>query len=658
MDAVRVVALLIYAFGAFAFGALSVLHTRQYIRSRWPGSSEESPCWASFAMVLLSFVCLVWFLINLVLLLAPLTPNLDTAPLLAIFIGTVFLFPPLLMHVVWAEARDSVSGRGWGFAVLAMWVVSQPVPVLGILLFMGWIEPPTWMPALDLGIMINSLFALAGIYSVTLLVKSRRRGESARRRGSRKSYTWLFGLVVVVALFALFANLDLFPIGEFIDLIVLRSLPLAFLLVGSYVDNRFEFFDLFVKRGASMFVTVLAVAACMALVLPWLMVLELGSAAPWVWAVILLPVVATVPFIHRKLGQWLDNVWLGRRFTAVEAVKHFLASMKISTSERQLVENAESGISEVFRAPTRIDVDLREAAPLEFKEALEVPIRSDRRSLGVVRLGPRANNMPYFSEDVALLGSLAEVFAYTLENVRLQRKKQEQEERARELSLHASRSELKALRAQINPHFLFNALNAIAGLIHKDPLRADRAVEQLAEVFRYTLRRSESEWALLEDELELARAYLEVQQARFGPRLEFEIRSDRAVNAMRIPTMMVQTLVENAVKHGVSSARGPGRIEILAARDGDRLRITVADSGPGFPDGDRPREPGAGDIDTGYGLRNIRERLRGHFDEAARLEADRDPDREMTVVALELPISGLPTYADDAAGGGRGTPAG
>ena len=95
-------------------------------------------------------------------------------------------------------------------------------------------------------------------------------------------------------------------------------------------------------------------------------------------------------------------------------------------------------------------------------------------------------------------------------------KRQEQDQLAQELRLQSSKSELKALRAQINPHFLFNALNAIASLIHTDPARADEAVEQLAEVFRYTLRRSDTEWAPLDQELAFARAYLDVEQARFG----------------------------------------------------------------------------------------------------------------------------------------------
>ena len=130
------------------------------------------------------------------------------------------------------------------------------------------------------------------------------------------------------------------------------------------------------------------------------------------------------------------------------------------------------------------------------------------------------------SEDLALLRSLAGVFGFMLENIRLQRRRQEQDLLAQELRLQTSKSELKALRAQINPHFLFNALNAIASLIHTDPARADEAVEQLAEVFRYTLRRSDSEWAPLDQELAFARAYLDVEQARFGQRLTCTIDSD------------------------------------------------------------------------------------------------------------------------------------
>ena len=252
-----------------------------------------------------------------------------------------------------------------------------------------------------------------------------------------------------------------------------------------------------------------------------------------------------------------------------------------------------------------------------------------------MRLGHRPAGTPFFSEDRSLLSSLADVFGYMLENVRLQEREQTQERRAKELSLHASRSDLKALRAQINPHFLFNALNAIAGLIHKDPSHADRTVEQLAEVFRYTLRRSEREWTPLEEEIEFMKAYLEVEQARFGQRLQCRVTLDDAVKSAIVPTMMVQTLVENAVKHGVAAVRGAGRVEVDAHLEGDRLRIQVADNGPGFRD-DQPAAPTS---DSGYGLKNIRERLRGYFGDRAELVLGRDEARRMTVAAIIMPLS-------------------
>ncbi len=342
---------------------------------------------------------------------------------------------------------------------------------------------------------------------------------------------------------------------------------------------------------------------------------------------------------------------LGRRFTTAEAVKRFLSALQSATRERELVERAEGAISEIFRAPGRIELGPGGLQP-SFETALEVPIRSGGSAAGVVRLGPRADRVPFFSEDAALLGALAEVFVPLLENVRLQEKRREQETRARELSLHASRSELKALRAQIQPHFLFNALNAIAGLIRRDPGRADRTVEHLAEVFRYTLRRSEAEWAVLEEEMEFVHAYLEVEQARFGPRLEFSLEVAEDVRAAPIPTMIVQTLVENAVKHGVAQLRGAGRVEVRAGREGERLVVEVADNGPGFREpveAAAAREPGE---NGGFGLRSVRERLRGYFGEEAALSVRRDEASGRTVVSISLPIAGAAAAARASGTGG------
>jgi LytS/YehU family sensor histidine kinase len=151
-------------------------------------------------------------------------------------------------------------------------------------------------------------------------------------------------------------------------------------------------------------------------------------------------------------------------------------------------------------------------------------------------------------------------------------------------------------------------------------------------VFRYTLRRSEQEWAPIDQELAFARAYLDVEQARFGKRLDYAIQADEQVLRAQVPSMLLQTLVENAVKHGISRLRTPGRIEILAARQGARISIEVRDTGPGP---EAPHEAMAAGGES-FGLRSVRERLLGHFGANASLSLAREGD--LTVARLELPF--------------------
>jgi len=191
---------------------------------------------------------------------------------------------------------------------------------------------------------------------------------------------------------------------------------------------------------------------------------------------------------------------------------------------------------------------------------------------------------------------------------------------------------LKALRAQINPHFLFNALSVIAGLVHYRPELADEAIEQLAQVFRYTLRKSESEWAPLSEEVGFVSAYLRIEQARFGERLRVEFAVDPEAADLAIPAMCIQPLIENAVKHGVSAVEGAGRVGLRAVLHDGLLSVEVSDSGPGFPSGFRLQDGG-----DGHGLRNVMERLRGYYGDAARLSWE--SGRDGTRVVLTLPPS-------------------
>jgi two-component system LytT family sensor kinase len=324
-------------------------------------------------------------------------------------------------------------------------------------------------------------------------------------------------------------------------------------------------------------------------------------------------------------------MWLGREFTPVEAVKHVLAAMQPATDEHTLIAATEARLGEIFGA--KVVVLFGERQPddpaVAHEIALTSPVSGAHLRIAVVR-APGTRRI--LSEDLTLLRSLAGVFGFMLENIRLQRRRQEQDQVAQELRLQSSKSELKALRAQINPHFLFNALNAIASLIHTDPGRADEAVEQLAEVFRYTLRRSDSEWAPLDQELTFARAYLDVEQARFGQRLTCTIDSDHQAPAPLVPSMLLQTLLENAVKHGVSQARGPGRIEVIVRTTADQVTLEVRNTGPGAEARGLAVREG-----EGFGLHSVRERLKGHFGERASFGLTRDESAGITIARVAMP---------------------
>jgi two-component system LytT family sensor kinase len=176
--------------------------------------------------------------------------------------------------------------------------------------------------------------------------------------------------------------------------------------------------------------------------------------------------------------------------------------------------------------------------------------------------------------------------------------------RERQLAELAATAQLAALRAQINPHFLFNSLNSIAQLIHTDPDKAEACVERLAEIFRYLLRRAAKEFVPLADELQMADAYLEIERARFGDRLRVEKHVDPRSLQHLIPNLILQPLVENAVKHGLSRKIGAGTVRIEARIGGGILTLMVGDDGLGMPG------PALASVyERGLGLSNLRDRL-------------------------------------------------
>jgi signal transduction histidine kinase len=621
-----IAALVVYIFGAYAYGYLLLLWLRHGSFSA-RGAFTDQEARTARAGVRLFTVCAVWFVLLSIIefraLLGDSREN-DWVDLLAL--GVVFAFPGVIFHsylFATLEAADATaaSRRRW---TLVLWLLYAGGAVLALYvlgaIYRVFPRPEPFGPWI--GGAIGVMFTVMSLCSLMLTRAHPRRDATATQRRLGNAINRLF--VIMIAVFIVMnvlPNEGLYLMG--------RATPLLFLVVSVYYENRIEFYDLVIKRGVLVIVSLLLAAATFAVMLDWLATLPEGPARPWLYAVLLLPVAMLMPWLHDRLGRLLDRWWFGREFTPIEAVKHVLAAMQQAGDEPALIAATETTLSEMFRRRIVIVRDAG-AAPEPASVVIDVTTISSDPPVRIAVIA-EPGTRPMLSEDVALLRSLGGVFGDMLENVRLQRKRQEQEQLAQQLRLQTSRSELKALRAQINPHFLFNALNAIASLIHTDPARADAAVEQLAEVFRYTLRRSDQEWAPLDQELAFARAYLDVEQARFGKRLEYSIDADAAVSRAHVPSMLLQTLVENAVKHGISRLRTPGRINVHAAAAAGRVVLEVRDSGPGpsalFP----PSTAG-----ENFGLRSVRDRLQAHFGANASLELTREG--EETVARIEMPL--------------------
>lgn len=208
---------------------------------------------------------------------------------------------------------------------------------------------------------------------------------------------------------------------------------------------------------------------------------------------------------------------------------------------------------------------------------------------------------------------------------------QEEAAQADRLARQLSDARLSLLQRQLHPHFLFNALQAISTLLHRDPATADRLLVRLSELLRAMLDDASAETLPLRTDLDLVRKYLEIEQARFGTRLSVEWRVDADVMDVPVPSLVVLPLVENAIRHGLAPKVGPGRLAVDARRDGAWLRLTVEDDGVGA----------ALPLEDGLGVGNTRQRLDAIYDGRAALEIETGPQRGFRAT-IRIPLAQEP----------------
>jgi two-component system, LytTR family, sensor kinase len=189
-----------------------------------------------------------------------------------------------------------------------------------------------------------------------------------------------------------------------------------------------------------------------------------------------------------------------------------------------------------------------------------------------------------------------------------------------------NKAELSALEAKINPHFLYNSLNSIASLVHENPDKAEHMVMNLSKFYRFSTGRNNEHFDTLNNELEIVKTYLEIEKVRFDERLVYSVQyQNEDLQNCQIPRFLIQPIVENAIKHGISKIAGNGVVKIFISEEKENLIIKIHDNGVPFPD----------NIFSGYGLKSIQDKLRLLSGEKASMTINNEPEK---AVILCLPI--------------------
>jgi LytS/YehU family sensor histidine kinase len=265
------------------------------------------------------------------------------------------------------------------------------------------------------------------------------------------------------------------------------------------------------------------------------------------------------------LQQWLTGA-VFRRPSIDRALQHIRTRPAPGEAEPQYLVWAASVMAD-FMSTERFE--LVSDPQVAWAEAF-VPLRFSQGDQSYIILGRRRGGRRYLSEDLACLARLAGAVTEQVERYR-----------AIELQRLVSHAELRALQSQINPHFLFNALNTLYGTIPREIAGARQTVLNLAEIFRYFLQLDKT-FIPLEEELKIIQAYLDIERLRLGPRLITHIEVDDEALNVPIPILSIQPLVENAIKHGVSAKSDPGTLSLRIRRDPHQIHISISDTGPGM----------------------------------------------------------------------------
>jgi hypothetical protein len=402
------------------------------------------------------------------------------------------------------------------------------------------------------------------------------------------------------------------------------SIVLAFAIL--YQDYRFALADLFLKQALTLLALVVLVFGGFSIVEPLLTSSD-GRLAPAAVTMLLAIWAATAlvfPVCRRVAARFVDRVVLTRADYA-SLLSQIAEDVQRDQAPEAVLERTCKVLASALTAST-VGWQERTLNPSGDLTRRHVPILTAEAPHYVLIVGQLAGGRRLLSDDVAMLERVAIITARRIDALRLTGERYERMLQEREMRTLATEAELRALRAQINPHFLFNALTTIGYLIQQMPTRALKTLLDLTTLLRSVLR-SEGEFTTLGRERELIECYLKIERERFEERLTFRLDIPGHLVHVPVPSLIVQPLVENAVKHGIAGTRQGGTITVSAVLDGD-LRIVVRNTGAPL---------GAATASgAGVGLENVRRRLRHYYGDEASFTVKCD-ESGATVAELRLP---------------------
>ncbi len=526
--------------------------------------------------------------------------------------------------VVHSVARDVRGGR---YLIAVAYACSASATVLQVRTIAAGAARPSALAFTVLTVAFGAI-----VVPLALLTRSQTNGRRA---------LWLLAL----SLFAVAAN----HLGHFHDAaggwlaeLVGHTavLPLAFAIL--YQEYRFALADLFLKRA-------LTLLALVAIAMAGYSAVFLIPPGPLAVAALLAGWVSTAavyPALRRGVSRFVDAALLGRHdFAELRAT--LARDLPACESVDAVLACTAAMAATAMNASSAWCVPDDDGAALRTPVTTEVLVPTTEAPRFVLRLGGLTGGRRLLSDDLAFLEQAVLLAARRIDALRLGLERLDQRLREEEIVRLAAEAELRALRAQINPHFLFNALTTIGYLIETAPPRALRTLLRLTSLLRSVLK-SEGEMTTLGRELELVEHYLDIEKERFEERLHVQLDVPAGLRPLPVPCLIVQPLVENAVKHGVAPSIRGGEVRVAARLETvptSALVVTVSNTGA-------PLSESPGEGTTRVGLANVERRLAGHYGDAASLTLASAAGH--TIAEVRVPIAAaareLVTHGQRAAG--------